>query len=90
MLDTAKRVFRTSYVIAKKDRPLNDHQELIDLQIQNGIDMGIGLHSRFSATTIIDHIANEMRYTICKTIKESKGKLGSSSTSPLQCLTFQP
>ena len=75
MLDTTKRVFRTSYFIAKKDRPLNDHQELIHLQIQNGIDMGIGLHSRFSATAIIDHIANEMRSTICKAIKESKGKL---------------
>ena len=75
MLDTTKRVFRTSYFIAKKDRPLNDHQELIDLQIQNGIDMGIGLRTRFSATKIIDHIANEMRSTMCKTFKESKGKL---------------
>jgi hypothetical protein len=27
------------------------------------------------ATTIIDHIANEMHSTICKTIKESKWKL---------------
>jgi hypothetical protein len=72
-LDTTKRVFRT--IIAKKERPLNDHQELTDLQIQNGIDMEIGLHSRFSATTIIDHIANEMHSTICKAIKESKGKL---------------
>lgn len=75
MFDTTKRVFRTSYFIAKKDRPLNDHQELIDLQIQNGIDMGIGLHSRFSATTIIDHIANEMRSMVCTAIRESKGKL---------------
>ncbi len=78
ILDTnirTKRVFHTSYFIAKKDRLLDNHQELIDLQIKNGIDMGIGLHSRFSATTIIDHIANKMRSTICKTIKENKGKL---------------
>ena len=37
--------------------------------------MGTGLHSRFSTTAIIDHIAHEMRSTIYKTIKENKGKL---------------
>ena len=74
-LDTTKRIFRTSYYIAKNDRPLSDHQGLVDLQIQNGVDMGTGLRSRFSATAIIDHIANEMRSTICKTIKENNGKV---------------
>ena len=37
--------------------------------------MGTGLRSRFSATAIIDHIANEMCSTICKTIKENNGKV---------------
>ncbi|XP_028410502.1 E3 SUMO-protein ligase KIAA1586-like [Dendronephthya gigantea] len=74
-LDTTKRVFRTSYYIAKNDRPLNNIEELVDLQIHNGLDMGTGLHSRSSATAIIDHIAYEMRSTICKTIKENKGKV---------------
>ncbi|XP_028394428.1 E3 SUMO-protein ligase KIAA1586-like [Dendronephthya gigantea] len=74
-LDTTKRVFRTSYYIAKNDRPLNDIEGLVDLQIHNGLDMGTGLHSRSSATAIIDHIAYEMRSTICKTIKENKGKV---------------
>ena len=32
-LDTTKRVFRTSYYIAKNDRPLSDHEGLVDLQI---------------------------------------------------------
>ena len=40
-------------------------------KFQNGLDMGTGLHTRFSTTAIIDHIAHE----ICKTIKENKGKL---------------
>ena len=47
----------------KNDRPLNDYyQGLVVLQLQNGIDMGVGLRSRFSATAIIDHNASEMRF----------------------------
>ncbi|KAI6661721.1 hypothetical protein LOD99_9908 [Oopsacas minuta] len=74
-LDSTKRVFSTCYYISKNDRPLGDHQGLADLQSQNEIDMGIGLHSRFSATAIIDHIAHDMRSTICKTIKQNQGKI---------------
>ena len=74
-LESTKRVFRTSYYIAKNDRPLNDYQGLVDLQLQNGVDMGVGLRSRFSATAIIDHIASEMCSTICKTIVQNKGKI---------------
>ncbi|KAI6658299.1 hypothetical protein LOD99_15568 [Oopsacas minuta] len=72
-LDTTKRVFRTSYYISKNDKPLGDHQGLVDLQSQNGVDMGIGLHSRFSATALIDHIVHDMRSTICKNIKQNQG-----------------
>ena len=74
-LETTRRVFRRSYYIAKNDRPMSNHKELIDLQTRNGLDMGTGLHSRFSAAAIIDHIGHEMRSTICKSIKKNSGKL---------------
>ncbi|KAI6654498.1 hypothetical protein LOD99_894 [Oopsacas minuta] len=63
--DTTKRVFCTCYCISKNNRPLGNHQGLVDLQSQNGIDMGIGLHSRFSATAIIGHIAHDMLSADC-------------------------
>ena len=48
---------------------------MVDLQLQSGIHMGVGLRSQFSATEIIDHIAREMRSTVFKTIVQNKGKV---------------
>ena len=36
----------------------------IELQIRNGVDMGIGLHSRKTAVKIIDHIAKDIKSEI--------------------------
>jgi len=36
------RVFSTAYYIAKQERPYTDHPELVTLQQENGVDMGIG------------------------------------------------
>lgn len=54
-------IFRTGYYIAKYNRPFDNHFKLIELQKANGLSLGSNLHSRYSATTIIDHIASNER-----------------------------
>lgn len=65
---TTVKARRTAYFLAKKDRLFTDHPDLIELQELNGADFGIGLRSRYSATTMINHIATEMRKTVCDQI----------------------
>ena len=36
----------------------------IELQIKNGLDMGVGLHSRNTAVEIIDHITKDIKRKI--------------------------
>ena len=50
------RVFITVYSLAKRCRPFSDIKDEIELQIRNGVDMGIGLHSRKTAVKVIDYI----------------------------------
>jgi len=71
---TAK-LFRTSYYIAKRDRPFDDYESLLQLQQLNGINSGLTLQSRFSATAMVSHIANDMRKTICDKIVSAESKL---------------
>ena len=61
-------VFRTVYYVAKSNRPFTDHEELVVLQTQNGIDLGLILHSRFSATSIVEHVASEMKKRVMSKI----------------------
>jgi hypothetical protein len=68
-------LFRTAYYIAKQDRPYSDYEPLIQLQQLNGIDTGITLHSRYSGSLIIAHIANVMKSTICKQLVERNVKI---------------
>lgn len=68
-------VFKTAYYIAKNNRPYNDHFQLLELQALNGIDIGNTLHSRFSSTSIISHIAIEMKKKIVCNIVKSNSKL---------------
>lgn len=68
-------VFRTAYHLAKKNRPFSDHESLIELQELNGVKMGSILHSRYSATQIIKHVANEMQSKIVSSIIASSSKL---------------
>ncbi|KAK0147671.1 E3 SUMO-protein ligase KIAA1586 [Merluccius polli] len=68
-------VFRTAYHIALSNRPFSDHFGLLDLQGENGVDIGIGLHSRYSAAQIVDHIAEQMRKKACQRIQTIKGKV---------------
>ena len=50
-----------AYFMAKKNRPFTDYHKLVVLQQENGLDMGITLHSRYTAKNIIDHTTDEMR-----------------------------
>jgi len=68
-------IFRTAYYIAKYNRPFDDHFKLIELQKANGISLGSILHSRYSATTIIDHISTKMREQLVKNIIDCSAKL---------------
>ena len=68
-------VFRTAYHIALSNRPFSDHFGLLDLQCENGVDIGIGLHSRYSGAQIVDHIAEQMRKKVCQRIQTIKGKV---------------
>ena len=74
-IEDTKRIFRTAYYLAKNNRPYTDHPDLVELQQLNGTDLGVGLHSRYSATEIIDHITFQMRLKICSRILEIEGKI---------------
>ena len=74
-LVSTQRIFRTAYYLAKNNRPYSDHSDLIELQEINGIDLGLRLHSRQSATTIIDHVAIEMRNKLFTHVQEIQGKV---------------
>ena len=47
------RVFNTVYSLAKRCRPFSDIKDKIEPQIRNGVDMGVGLHSRKTAAKIV-------------------------------------
>ena len=44
-MDSTNRVFNTIYSLAKRNRPFSDVKDEIQLQMKNGLDLGIGLHS---------------------------------------------
>ncbi|KAK0156406.1 E3 SUMO-protein ligase KIAA1586 [Merluccius polli] len=68
-------VFRTAYYLAKMSRPFTDHESLIELQGKNGANMGTNLHSRYSSTKIVEHIAKEMQKKIVQSIVMCSSKL---------------
>ena len=65
------KVFNTVYSLAKSSRPFSDVEDEIELQLKNGVDMGVGLHSRKTEVTIVAHIAKDIRCQIfSKIMKE--------------------
>ncbi|KAK9745505.1 hypothetical protein QE152_g6843 [Popillia japonica] len=71
-LESTIKIFRSAYYLAKNDRPFSDHSELLELQKMNGVDIGVGLHSRFSATEIINHISDELKKRITQIKSKSE------------------
>ncbi|UYV76696.1 K02A2.6-like, partial [Cordylochernes scorpioides] len=61
--------------IAKTNRPYSDYENHITLQTLNGIKLGSTLHSRYSATQIINHIACEMRKMLVAKILSTNSKI---------------
>ena len=64
--ESTKRVFRTSYHIAKSNRPYKDQEKLVELQKLNGLDMGQSLYSKNSCQKINQSISDQMRSKLCK------------------------
>ena len=64
------KLFNTVYRLAKSSRPFSDVEDAIELQLKNGIDLGIGLHSRHTAGKIVDHVVNEIKNDIFTKIIE--------------------
>ncbi|XP_058841147.1 E3 SUMO-protein ligase KIAA1586-like [Acipenser ruthenus] len=73
--ETTCKIFSTAYYLAKQNRPYSDHQALLELQEINGVNVGTGLHSRYSATQIINHVSDEMVKKACERIIHIDGKI---------------
>jgi len=73
--ETTQKFFRTAYYISKYNRPYDDHSKLIELQHLNGLNLGTTLHSRYSSTKIISHIADKMKTKIVQNIMATASKI---------------
>ena len=69
------RVFRTVYNLGKHNRPFSDIEQQVKLQQLNGVDMGVGLHSRQTAANIVEHIGCEIRKVIFDKIVQKNLKI---------------
>ena len=61
---TTEKIFRSVY-----------HPEICQLQRLNGIDLGVTLHSRYSATAIVETISHVMRGNLCRFITGHQMKI---------------
>jgi len=73
------RVFNTVYSLAKRCGPFSDIKNELELQIRNGVDMGVGLHSRKTAVKIIGHIAKDITNEIFTKMIEQNLKISHPS-----------
>lgn len=90
---TTARLMRTAYSVAKHNRPYVSYPELCELQEANGLDLGIGLHSRTTAALMADSIAEQMRKTLCNSIQTQQKKVAimmdeSTTVSRKSCLVL--
>ncbi|RXM99424.1 hypothetical protein EOD39_11558 [Acipenser ruthenus] len=70
------RVFRTEYTLAKLNRPFTDLPVLLNLQSENGLDVGRVLQSDHSCADITDHIAKSMRRKLVESVISEDLKIG--------------
>lgn len=59
-IEVTARIFRTAYTIAWKHLAFNVHRNIVELQGQNGLDMGSMLFSHHACCNIIKFIASDM------------------------------
>ena len=69
------KIFNTVYSLAKVNRLYSDIEQLTELQIKNGLDMGVGLHSRQTAMKIVEHIAKNIKKEVFNKIIEQNLKI---------------
>lgn len=74
-LTTTCRIFNTVYSLTKRCKPFSDIADEIELQTKNGLDMGVGLHSRKTAVKIVDFIAKDIRQNIFNKIIQKELKV---------------
>ena len=72
-----EKCLRTSYYIAKENRPYLDYENLVTLQQKNGVNLGMTLHSRWSCTEMMTQLLQR-----CAKISSTK-LLRISKRSPL-------
>ncbi|XP_034298582.1 E3 SUMO-protein ligase KIAA1586-like [Pantherophis guttatus] len=58
---TTSKMFKTVYSLAKACRPISSIEELIELQTENGVDLGVRLHSRPTIVKTVEYIANKIK-----------------------------
>lgn len=88
---TSGRLLVTAYSLAKDNRPYTAFTERTELQEANGVELGKGLHSRHSATAMIDLISESMHEKLCKEIIKEANKISvlldeSTTVSNKSCL----
>ncbi|XP_044154702.1 E3 SUMO-protein ligase KIAA1586-like [Bufo gargarizans] len=68
-------IFNIVYSLALNNKPMADIEGEVQLQKINGVDVGVGLHSRKTAITIIQHISSQIRKALFSKIASCKSKL---------------
>ena len=74
-ISATSKVFNTVYSLIKRNRPLSDLQSEVQLQVKNGLDMGISLHSRYTATRIAEHISIKLKENLFSKIISMNAKI---------------
>jgi len=69
------RIFRTAYCVAKQNLAFTVHDDLVELQQLNGLDMGYIHRSDHSCAKIIGHIAEQMKMNLTNKIVDSENKI---------------
>uniref|UniRef100_A0A674I1Z1 DUF4371 domain-containing protein n=1 Tax=Terrapene triunguis TaxID=2587831 RepID=A0A674I1Z1_9SAUR len=69
------KIFNIVYSLVKRNRPMSDMEDEVELQIKNETDLGNCLHSRFLAIRIVAHIAELIRKQIFSKIIKNNSKI---------------
>ncbi|CAM4472963.1 unnamed protein product [Caretta caretta] len=69
------KIFNIVCSLVKRNRPMSDMEDEVELQIKNETDLGNGLHSRFLAIRIVEHIAELIRKQVFSKIIENNSKI---------------
>ncbi|CAM4409992.1 unnamed protein product [Lepidochelys kempii] len=65
------KIFNIVYSLVKRNRPMSDMEDEVELQIKNETDLGNCLHSQFSAIRIVEHIGELIKQIFSKIIENN-------------------